>query len=292
MQRILFVGDVVGEPGLAFLEAELPRLRARHRPDFVIVNGENMAITGVNPVAGCGLSAEGVARLLALEVDVVTGGNHSWDGPQHGEALDFEQVLRPLNAGHAAPGRGATVVEKSGVRLGVVNLASRTALPFVDHPYDVLEQQLARWRGEVDAVLVDFHGESVSEKQMFGFAVDGRVAAVIGTHTHVPTLDARLLPAGTAFVTDVGMTGPSGGMQGYDPDYFVPIMRTRLPNRAAASFASGPVQLGAVLVTFSGSRASAIERLAPPDSAAGGSGVNAADNYDQAEALISRGGSR
>ena len=262
--KVLFIGDIVGESGLEFLEEHLPRLRSRLDPTFVVANAENLSITGSNPVSGCGMAGEDVSRLFELGIDALTGGNHSWDGPS-AEAVHCDpRVLRPLNYSDRAPGRGTAILERNGTKLGVVNLASRTALPYVDQPHDVLERQLEEWDGEVDAVLVDFHGESVSEKQIFAWSFAGRVAAVLGTHTHVATLDDRILPGGTAFVSDVGMTGPSGGMQGYDPELFLEVIRTRLPSRKEGKLASGPVELGAVLVRVEGGKATAIERLRTP----------------------------
>lgn len=258
---ILFVGDIVGNSGLAFLEENLPEIIAKHQPTFAIANAENLSITGKNPVSGCGMAPEDVERLFALGIDVVTGGNHSWDGPAAEVVHCDKRVLRPLNYGSHAPGRGTAIISKNGTTLGVVNLASRTALPYVDQPHDVLERQLDEWEKEVDAVLVDFHGESVSEKQIFAWSFAGRVAAILGTHTHVPTTDTRLLPGGTAYVTDVGMTGPTGGMQGYDPELFLDVIRTRLPSRKAGKLAAGPVELGAVVVQLEGSRATVIERI-------------------------------
>lgn len=262
--RLLFIGDIVGEAGIACLEAELGHMRTRFRPDFVVANAENAALTGVNPVGGAGTRHADIDRLFALDIDVITGGNHSWDGPDAATVLERPNVLRPLNYGAAAPGVGATVVERTAGRLGVVNLASRTALAYADAPYDALRTQLRRWEAEgqaLDLVLVDFHGESVSEKQIFGHAVDGQVTAVLGTHTHVATLDAHVLPKGTAYVSDVGMTGPGGGMQGYAPEVFVQAMRTRMPVRGSCGWADGPMELGAVLVTANGGRATAIQRL-------------------------------
>lgn len=262
---ILFIGDVVGESGLAFLEQHLPALIAEYQPTFVIANAENLSITGKNPVSGCGMTPEDVERLFALDIDVVTGGNHSWDGPSADAVHCDDRVLRPLNYGSHAPGRGAVIINKNGSTLGVVNLASRTALPYADQPYDVLERQLKEWDKEVDTVLVDFHGASVSEKQIFAWSFAGRVAAVLGTHTHVRTMDTRLLPGGTAYVTDVGMTGPSGGMQGYDPELFLDVIKTRLPSSKLGKLATGPVELGAVLVQVEGRQATAIERIHLPE---------------------------
>ncbi len=263
MARLIFVGDVVGEPGLAFLETHLPRLIEDHGVDFVVVNAENIALTAGDPAPGnAGMTRDLMTRLFALPVDLVTGGNHSWDGPDGHAIHDDERILRPLNYGERAPGRGAAIVEQNGTRLGVINVASRTALPLADEPLDVVETQLAAWAGRTDLVLVDFHGESVNEKMSCAFAFDGRVAAVVGTHTHVPTLDAQLLPQGTAYVTDVGMTGPGGGIQGYAPAFFVQHRRTRLPGGDAPfGLAEGDVQLGAVLIESEGGVATRIERL-------------------------------
>jgi len=262
--RILFVGDVVGPAAVELLERYLPGLAAAHRADLVVVNGENADVTGPRPTNGCGLTPASAGRLLAAGADVVTGGNHSWDGPLASETLGLPRVLRPDNYGPHAPGTGHAVVAKGGVRFGVVNLASRTALPAADHPYGALEARLEAWSDDVDVVLVDFHGESVSEKSIFAYAFDGRVAAVLGTHTHVPTADARVLPGGTAYVTDVGMTGPPSSMQGYEPDVFVAAYRDRLPIAGPARVAAGPPVLGAVVVHLHGPTAVAIERLATP----------------------------
>lgn len=262
MTTLLFVGDLTGEAGLVYLEQHLPALIARHQADFVVVNGENMELAfHPNTMGPCGMSPAGLARLFALGVDLVTGGNHSWDGPGWQAIYDDARVIRPLNYGQHAPGAGSAILTKHGVRLGVMNLVSRTALRLADDPLAAFEMQRDAWGDSVDAILVDFHGESVTEKMIFGFAVDGQAMAVLGTHTHVATLDTRLLPEGTAYVTDVGMTGPGGGMQGYQPLMFVQSMRTRLPGTAANGFATGEVELGAVVVEFTGNRATAITRI-------------------------------
>ena len=259
--NVLFVGDIVGDPGVAFAETHVPRLRDEHDAELVVANAENAAITGPNPVSGCGMSHDAVARLFAAGVDVITGGNHSWDGPEAASILERDHVLRPLNYGTGAPGRGSLRVERNGSSIGIVNLTSRSALQYADAPYDALESQLNAWDGQVEYVLVDFHGASVSEKQIFAWSFAGRVAAVLGTHTHVATLDTRILPGGTAYVTDVGMTGPTGGMQGYQPDPFISAIRTRLPIRQGGGVAEGPVILGAVLLTLGDGGATAIQRI-------------------------------
>ena len=262
MTTLLFIGDIVGETGIAYLQARLPHLIAEHRPSFIVANAENSILSHHPGSPGnCGMSPETNARLFSLGVDLITGGNHSWDGPHGFSIHDDRRVIRPLNYAASAPGRGAACVEKDGLRLGVINLVSKTALRGADEPYDAFERQMTAWEGMVDLVLVDFHGESVSEKLAFAFAVDGRAAAVMGTHTHVPTLDTRVLPDGTAYVTDVGMTGPGDGIQGYQPGFFMQPIRHRFPPTESLTFADGAVELGAVLVTLSDGRAVSIARL-------------------------------
>jgi metallophosphoesterase (TIGR00282 family) len=266
MTKLLFIGDIVGEPGLRLLEERLSNLVVEHAPDFIVANAENIDITNHSPsMSNCGMTTPSINRLFALGVHVVTGGNHSWDGPEGFTIHDDPRILRPLNYGDQAPGRGATIIAggrgATPLRLGVINVISRSALPNADAPLAALEHQLDVWQGAADLILVDFHGESVTEKLSIAFAVDGRVTALLGTHTHVPTLDTRLLPQGTAYVTDVGMTGPSCGIQGYWPNGFVNRTRLRLPTGESLRWAEGAPELGAVLLTCVGSRAVAIERI-------------------------------
>jgi metallophosphoesterase (TIGR00282 family) len=258
MTNIIFVGDIVGEPGLAFLEAHLPELIERCEADLVIANAENLALHG----RGAGMTAAMLERLFALGVQLVTGGNHSWDGPEGVTVHQDERVLRPLNVGGRWPGRGAGIaVSRSGFRLGVVNLAGRSAIQGVDNALLALEHQLVAWGSSVDSVLVDVHSESVFEKTTLAFAFAGRIAALVGTHTHAPTMDARVLTGGMAYVSDVGMTGPGGGAQGYAPEAFVKSLRTQGFEQAPLELAAGPVELGAVLIRLDGRGATGIERI-------------------------------
>jgi hypothetical protein len=262
MTTLLFIGDIVGEAGVACLEARMPDLRAQYQPDFIIANAEN-AIISAHPGSpgNCGMSPELNERLFALGIDLLTGGNHSWDGPYGRTIHEDTRVLRPLNYGLHAPGRGAEIIHKPIARLGVINVMSWTAMPGVDAPLAAAEMQLVVWDGAVDLVLIDFHGESVTEKLSFAYAIAGRTAAVLGTHTHVATLDTRILPGGTAYVSDVGMTGPGDGIQGYAPDVFANSMRLRLHSGDPFAFATGAVELGAVVVRCDGGRAVSIERV-------------------------------
>lgn len=257
---ILFIGDITGQPALEYLEANLPAWLALHPTDFVIANAENLNLQE-GARGSCGMTTASLQRLFAAGVMLVTGGNHSWDGAEGATVHSDERVLRPLNQSPHWPGRGARIVERNGLRLGVVNLASRTAIAGVDDPALALEELLMEWTDQTDALLVDFHGESVFEKISLAFAFDGLVSMWLGTHTHVPTTDTRILPRGTAYVSDVGMTGPSLGAQGYDPQPFAARLKTQGYILEPMRLASGPVELGAVLVRLNGARAVQIERL-------------------------------
>jgi metallophosphoesterase (TIGR00282 family) len=206
--KLLFVGDVVGGLGRRALATVLPALREEHKPDFVVVNGENAA-------GGVGITSKTARELLGLGVDAITLGNHAYRHRDVYEYLDREpRIIRPANFPKGSPGRGHTVVEANGLRLGVINLSGQLFLEAVRSPFAEADALLAELRDSTDVVLVDMHAEATSEKVAIGWYLDGRVTAVVGTHTHVPTADARVLPGGTAYVTDVGMTGPRGGVIG------------------------------------------------------------------------------
>jgi 2',3'-cyclic-nucleotide 2'-phosphodiesterase len=260
MPKLLFIGDIVGDPGLEYLETHLPKLLEIHQPDFVIANAENLSLTNAGR-GPCGMTQASLERLFALGVQLVTGGNHSWDGLEVEEVHNDARVLRPLNVGANWPGSGASIITSSNFRLGVINLAGRSAIPGVDQPLLALERQLELWKNLVDAVIVDFHGESVFEKVTLAHAFAGQIAGLFGTHTHVPTLDARILEGGVSYVSDVGMTGPSGGAQGYKPQSFIANMRSHGFTQSMLEHAEGSVELGAVLVTLEGSRATEIKRI-------------------------------
>lgn len=206
--KLIFVGDVVAGLGRRTLAALLPGLREHHRPDFVVVNGENAA-------GGVGITRKTAQELLELGADVITLGNHAYRHREVYEYLDTEaRIVRPANYPKGSPGRGHTVVESDGQRLGVINLSGQVFLSAVRSPFAEADALLAELRGKADAVLLDMHAEATSEKVAMGWHVDGRALACVGTHTHVATADARVLPGGTAYVTDVGMTGPRGGVIG------------------------------------------------------------------------------
>lgn len=253
MMRILFFGDVVAEPGLKALAQELPGLRQEFRPDFVVVNGENLDIT--LPEAGkAGMHPNTLKALLALGVDAVTGGNHSFDPPWAEQVLGHARVLRPLNYSRHAPGKGSLLLRKGEKELLVVNLAGRSALPQAGDPIEAFENLLSQWPRV--PILVDFHSESVFEKLGFAYLFDGKAVAVLGTHTHVATQDARILPKGTAYVSDVGMVGNDGGYQGYDPEFLVEALRKRIPPRGfVLRPAEGPPRVSFVFLEVEEGRA-------------------------------------
>jgi metallophosphoesterase (TIGR00282 family) len=206
--KLIFVGDVVAGLGRRTLAGLLPGLRELHRPDFVVVNGENAA-------GGVGITRKTALELFEMGADAITLGNHAYRHREVYEYLDQEsRIVRPANYPKGSPGRGHTVVEAGGKRLGVINLSGQVFLSAVRSPFAEADALLADLRGRADAVLVDMHAEATSEKVAMGWHVDGRALACVGTHTHVPTADARVLPGGTAYVTDVGMTGPRGGVIG------------------------------------------------------------------------------
>jgi metallophosphoesterase (TIGR00282 family) len=206
--RVLFVADVIGNPGRKAAKGLLRLVRNELRADAVVLNGENAA-------GGFGITPEIVRELLDLGVDVITTGNHVWDKREILPLLDKEpRLLRPANYPPGNPGRGHAVVTVGGTRLAVLNLQGRTFMPPIDDPFRAVDVLLEELRDQSDLVVVDFHAEATSEKQAFARYLDGRVAAVVGTHTHVQTADERVLPKGTAMITDLGLTGGLGGVIG------------------------------------------------------------------------------
>jgi metallophosphoesterase (TIGR00282 family) len=227
--RILFFGDIVGKPGRQVLKELLPALRREHAADVVVANGENAS-------GGIGLTAETLRELLGMGIDILTTGNHVWKHRDLYGPLDKEpRLLRPANYPAGAPGRGLGVYDlPGGHRLAVLNLCGTTYMDPLDCPFRVAETLLARLEAEEGAPavrLVDFHAEATSEKKALGWFLDGRVSAVIGTHTHVQTADAMLLPGGTAYLTDAGMCGVEASVLGMDHKVIVDRFLTRLPQR-------------------------------------------------------------
>ena len=252
--RILFCGDLVGPAGRRALLRTLPALRECHDPTFVIVNGENVA-------GGFGITPKLAEDLFAAGVDVITLGNHAYRHREIYPYLDEEaRILRPANYLRGQPGHGHTIVSRDGVRLAVINLSGNVFMTAGRSAFAEADSLLSELRGKADHILVDMHAEATSEKVAMGWHLDGRVTAVLGTHTHVPTADARVLPGGTAYVTDVGMTGARGGVLGVKRDLAVEALVTQMPVRFAP--ADEDPWLMAVLVTATQAmHADSIEQL-------------------------------
>lgn len=257
--RILFVGDVIGGMGRRLAASVLPDLCFERQIDFVIMNGENAA-------GGKGLTPRVARELFGMGVHVLTGGNHTWQNREIFDIIDDEpRILRPANypLDPNVPGRGYEVYNVPGtdLRIGVLNLLGRAFMEPVDCPFRVGLSAVERLRQETPLIVVDFHAEATSEKISLGWVLDGKVTAVIGTHTHVPTADETILPEGTAYQTDAGMTGPFDGVLGVQRDVIIHRMLTRLPVRH--ELATGDLRFCGVLIEADPKtgRALAIERI-------------------------------
>ncbi|SDX15451.1 hypothetical protein SAMN05444487_11121 [Marininema mesophilum] len=252
--RVLMIGDIMGEVGRSALSTYLPRLKRTHQPDAIIVNGENAADDG-----------RGITRGIAREffgagIDGITLGNHTWDKREIFDFIDDEpRMIRPANYPEGAPGASVAKLSLSRGELTVISLMGRTFLANLDCPFRKADEIL-KSLGKTGPILVDFHAETTSEKQALSWYLDGRVSAVIGTHTHVQTADERILPGGTAFLSDVGMTGPYDSVLGMEREIVIKRFLTQLPVRFEV--AEGRVQLNGVLLDFDSSgKARGIKRI-------------------------------
>ncbi len=252
--RILMIGDVIGKPGREAVEQTLPALREERAIDFVTANGENVA-------GGAGLTESTANALFAAGVDVITSGNHIWDKREIYPVLEREErILRPQNYGHdGIPGRGWGVYEAvDGTHVGVMNLIGRTFMQPLDNPFTEADRLLDEASEALPPVrVVDFHCEITSEKNALGLYLDGRVSAVVGTHTHIVTGDERILPNGTAYLSDLGMTGPVWSVIGFDPSTVLPRFLSGLPTRFEVG--SGPVVLNATQIDVDPATGRALE---------------------------------
>ena len=241
--RILFIGDIVGHGGRKAVQALSPQLQSEFGCDFCIANGENMA-------GGNGMTKPLLSEFTPEMVDVFTSGDHTWDQREFPGQIDaLPNVLRPANFHCSQPGRGWGVfTARNGVKVGVVNVIGRVFIKLnTDSPFDVVDQAIAELRQETPIIFVDFHGEATSEKIALGYYLDGRVSAVIGTHTHVPTADSRILPHGTAFQCDAGMVGARYSVLGREAAPVIENFRTGMPARFAVCEES--VTLNGLVVT-------------------------------------------
>ncbi len=253
--RILFIGDIVGRPGRDAFFTMLPKLRAAKGPfDFILLNGENSA-------AGKGITEKIMREFFTSGVDGITAGNHIWDKKEFMPILDGEtRILRPLNYPENVPGRGWTILtSRGGKKLALVCLQGRVFMPLTDCPFRAMDKLLEKIKDI--PIFVDFHGEATSEKRVMGHYLDGRVAAIVGTHTHVQTADEEILPSGTAYITDVGMTGAFRSSIGMTYDSVLPKFLTSLPTRFEV--AEEDVRLNGVIIDIDDEdgRACNIERI-------------------------------
>ncbi len=239
--RILFIGDIVGRPGRNIIKERLSQVKREHRIDFTVANAENAA-------GGKGITREVFRELYTCGIDVFTMGNHVWDNKGIFDFINEEErLIRPLNYPDICPGRGWHIFEAgTGQAVAVINASGRIFLPPLDCPFRAVDQALEQIKDSADYILVDFHAEATSEKLALAYYLDGRVSAVLGTHTHIQTADERILPGGTAYITDIGMTGPSISILGMDKDTVVNKFLTGMPARFVV--AGGAAHMDAVVL--------------------------------------------
>jgi len=254
--KVLYIGDIMGEPGRRAVARSVPRLVSQRKIDVVIGNGENVA-------GGFGITPELAEELFGMGLSAITTGNHAWDKK---EILDYfpreRRLLRPANYPENVPGQGSVVIEtKSGEELAVLQLMGRVYMPTLDCPFQVAKREMTKLRTRVAAVLVDMHAEATSEKMAMGHYLDGEATAVVGTHTHVQTADEQILPRGTAYLTDIGMTGPLHGVIGVKKELAIEKFLTGMPRRFEV--ASGPTVFCAALIDLDAriGKALSIERI-------------------------------
>jgi 2',3'-cyclic-nucleotide 2'-phosphodiesterase len=254
--RALFIGDIFGKPGRKILQDRLRGLIYEYRVDFCIANAENAA-------GGFGITPQIVDELLSADIDLLTTGNHVWDKRAIIQYIEEQpRLLRPYNYPTRTPGNGYYLGNtRCGIRVGVLNLQGRVLMPTLECPFRAADEAIQKMRKETPVILIDFHAEATSEKQAFGWYVDGRVSAVFGTHTHVQTADERLLPKGTAYITDVGMTGPHDSVIGSVPELSLERFLNHMPVRLEPA-SNNPRVCGAVVdIDDSTGRARSIQRI-------------------------------
>ncbi len=254
--KILFIGDIVGKPGRRAVKELLPSLVGGHGVDLVIANCENAA-------SGFGITREVVEELYDAHIDILTSGNHIWDKKEVLEFIeDYETLLRPANYPGTVPGKGSVLMPTAGGDyVGVLNVAGRIFMAPIDCPFVTAKEEIARLKAKTHVIIVDIHAEATSEKKALGWYLDGEVSAVLGTHTHVQTADDEILPGGTAYISDVGMTGPFDSVIGIKKETIMERFLTQIPNRF--DVAKGDIRLQGVLLDIDAQtgKANAIERI-------------------------------
>jgi len=256
---VLFIADIVGKSGLDIVSGLLPGLKKTHQVDLCIANGENMD-------GGNGLTETLAKQLFSLGVDVITGGNHTWNHAAFRSYLDTShRVLRPLNYPAEAPGRGVTMVTTAnGVAAAVLNAQGRTFMYPIDCPFKRCAEEIDRLRERTMVIILDFHAEATAEKQALAWHLDGKISALIGTHTHVQTCDERILPLGTAYLTDAGMTGPYDSVIGMDPQVAIKRFIRQIPEKYRPASANNRFNGILLKIKVPDGRAEKIERLNLP----------------------------
>ncbi|NLW23855.1 MAG: TIGR00282 family metallophosphoesterase [Clostridia bacterium] len=240
MLKILMIGDIVGNTGRTVVKKCLPRLYEKYELDMVIANGENSA-------GGNGITRSIVNELFSYKIDIITMGNHVWDRKEIVEFIDNQPFLiRPANYPPGTPGKGFAIYEIKNIKVGVINLSGVVFLPPLISPFLIIDKLIDDLKKECPIIIVDFHAEATSEKVAMGWYLDGKVSAVIGTHTHVQTADERILPQGTAYITDVGMTGPRDSVLGIKTELIINKFLTQMPVKFEV--ASGVGQLNGILL--------------------------------------------
>ena len=251
--KILFIGDVIGSPGRRVLKDQIAKIKKEEEIDFVIVNGENSA-------GGSGITHVIAQEYYKMGVDGITLGNHTWSKKEVTNFIDDDsKIIRPANFANEVPGKGSTII---GGRLGILNLVGRVYMDPVDCPFKVADREIQQLKSKVKVVLVDIHAEATSEKTALAWYLDGRVSCVLGTHTHVQTADERILPCGTAFISDVGMTGPTEGIIGVEREAVIRRFLTHMPERFEV-VRDGELMLNAVLIEVDekNGRSTSIKRI-------------------------------
>lgn len=253
--KLLFIADIVGEPGREMISKRLPGLINRENPDFVVANAENSA-------GGKGLTGMIAGELFGSGVDVITLGNHTFDRKEIESTIDNPKILRPANYPVGVPGNGWGVYEtRAGKKIAVINLMGRVYMPILDDPFRKAGELIEKAAKETKCIFVDFHAEITSEKQTMGWYLDGRVSAMCGTHTHIPTADERVLPGGTAYITDAGMTGPSEGVIGMDKEVILKKYLTGIPQHFSIAKGASVMQGCVIEIETESGKATSIKRF-------------------------------
>jgi len=254
--RVLFIGDIVGTVGRMVVKALVPTLADRYKVDCVIANGENAA-------GGFGITEKVAEELFSCGIHVITSGNHIWDKKETVPYIGKEnRLIRPLNYPPGVPGYGSILYPlPHGTKIAVLNLSGRVFMPSIDCPFRVGLEEIKRMQNETRFILVDFHAEATSEKIAFGYFVDGKVSAVIGTHTHVQTADEKILPGGTAYITDVGMTGPEVSVIGIEKEQIIERFLYQMPKKFETAKGNGMLSAVVIEMDDKTGKSTAIQRL-------------------------------